>query len=147
VSERPDREGPAKAPLRGAVRLLLATALGLGLLAYAWWADPAKSAGYLPCTFHWLTGLYCPGCGGQRALHALLHGRIAEALRCNLLAVGLFAPLGLAGYALYARECLAPSARRPPRSVARWVVLFLLLALIYGVARNLPGPAFDLLRP
>lgn len=28
----------------------------------------------LPCVFHSLTGLYCPGCGGTRAVRALLKG-------------------------------------------------------------------------
>ena len=27
------------------------------------------------CLFHELTGLYCPGCGGTRAVWALLHGK------------------------------------------------------------------------
>jgi hypothetical protein len=35
------------------------------------------------CPFKLLTGLSCPGCGFQRAIHALLHGRIAEALGYN----------------------------------------------------------------
>lgn len=30
----------------------------------------------IPCTFHLLTGYYCPGCGGTRAVKALLAGRI-----------------------------------------------------------------------
>lgn len=34
----------------------------------------------LPCTFHRLTGYYCPGCGGTRAFRALLQGRIRESL-------------------------------------------------------------------
>ncbi len=29
-----------------------------------------------PCLFHLLTGLYCPGCGGTRAILALLRGDI-----------------------------------------------------------------------
>lgn len=29
-----------------------------------------------PCLFHLLTGLYCPGCGGTRAVIYLFHGRI-----------------------------------------------------------------------
>lgn len=29
-----------------------------------------------PCAIHALTGLFCPGCGGTRAVNALLHGKI-----------------------------------------------------------------------
>ncbi len=28
----------------------------------------------MPCAFHSLTGLYCPGCGGTRAVRELLYG-------------------------------------------------------------------------
>ena len=29
---------------------------------------------HMPCIFHLLTGLYCPGCGGTRAVKYLLQG-------------------------------------------------------------------------
>ncbi|MDE6887627.1 MAG: DUF2752 domain-containing protein [Eubacterium sp.] len=29
-----------------------------------------------PCLFHRISGYYCPGCGGTRALLALLHGQL-----------------------------------------------------------------------
>lgn len=29
-----------------------------------------------PCIFHYITGLYCPGCGGTRAVIALLSGKV-----------------------------------------------------------------------
>lgn len=32
--------------------------------------------GKIPCMFQKLTGLYCPGCGGTRAVKALLRGNI-----------------------------------------------------------------------
>ena len=32
------------------------------------------------CPFKLLTGLNCPGCGIQRALYAMLHGKFAEAI-------------------------------------------------------------------
>ena len=31
---------------------------------------------HVPCLFHVLTGYYCPGCGGTRAVKMLLHGRL-----------------------------------------------------------------------
>lgn len=34
----------------------------------------------MPCVLHQLTGLYCPGCGGTRAVEALLHGRFLHSL-------------------------------------------------------------------
>lgn len=35
----------------------------------------------LPCLFHSLTGLYCPGCGGTRSVELLLNGRILDSFR------------------------------------------------------------------
>ena len=38
----------------------------------------AAGQGYVPCLFHTFTGLYCPGCGGTRAVSALLHGHVLQ---------------------------------------------------------------------
>ena len=44
--------------------------------------DPA--APFFPrCPIKMMTGVDCPGCGSQRALHALLDGRFAEAFAFN----------------------------------------------------------------
>lgn len=45
--------------------------------------DPAQTAYFPRCTFLTLTGYQCPGCGSQRALHALLHGDIIAAWHHN----------------------------------------------------------------
>ena len=34
----------------------------------------------MPCFFDKVLGIYCPGCGGTRALTSLVHGRLLEAL-------------------------------------------------------------------
>ncbi len=36
-----------------------------------------------PCMLRTITGLYCPGCGGTRAVIALLHGDILYSLYCH----------------------------------------------------------------
>lgn len=41
------------------------------------------SRGIYPCIFNLATGAYCPGCGGTRALVALLEGRIRDSIRLN----------------------------------------------------------------
>ncbi len=35
------------------------------------------------CPFFWLTGIKCPGCGSQRALHHLLHLNFGAAIHYN----------------------------------------------------------------
>ena len=45
----------------------------------------------IPCIFHWVTGLYCPGCGGTRAAKALLKGEIWTSIHYNpVVAYGAF---------------------------------------------------------
>ncbi len=50
--------------------------------------------GQMPCVFRELTGLYCPGCGGTRAVKAMLKGDLVSSflyhpliLYCVLIAV------------------------------------------------------------
>ena len=54
---------------------------------YFYFQDPYSDKGFLACPIKFATGYDCPGCGGQRASHHLVHLRIGEALRENWLFV------------------------------------------------------------
>ena len=52
-----------------------------GILYYVF--NPSSDSWFFKCPFHLITGLQCPGCGTQRAIHCLLHGDAMEALSFN----------------------------------------------------------------
>src|ERR1700748_2436065 len=58
---------------------------GASLFLFA--VDPSQHAVYPQCLLYNLTGIYCAGCGATRALYALLHGRVIEALHDHALFV------------------------------------------------------------
>ncbi len=52
-----------------------------------WRFNPMHHAFYPRCALYVTTGLQCPGCGGLRAMHQLLHGNLRQALSLNPVAV------------------------------------------------------------
>lgn len=128
-------------------RLMVAGVAGAGVagLALLRKVDPSNpGSGLPPCPFHWATGLYCPGCGATRALHALAHLDLAGALAMNPLLV-LALPLVALLLADHARWLPGrPRLLRSPLLDARpWAAAVIAFAL----ARNLPWPPFAWLAP
>ncbi|HMP83526.1 MAG TPA: DUF2752 domain-containing protein, partial [Verrucomicrobiota bacterium] len=104
--------------------------------------DPAAGGLYQACWFHRWTGLDCPGCGGLRALHALLHGRILDAWGSNPLVVALLPAAAWYGWQRWRNR--HPTAT--PDSVRRetWMIWSGLVALVvFGVMRKLPFECFQ----
>lgn len=92
-----------------------------------------------------LTGLWCPACGGLRAVHELTHGDVGAALGYNAPVV-LGLPLVAALWVWWLLTTLgrAPTSGRLAGVVRRalsppgaWVLLG--LAALFMVLRNLPG--------
>jgi uncharacterized protein DUF2752 len=125
-----------------AAMLLLGTAAIILLRVF----DPATSGIFPPCPIRYLTGLYCPGCGSLRAMHALLHGELARAWAMNPLMIVMlpFVTYGLVSAALLElRGNGLPEVMLP----AKWIRAFCVVVVLYAVARNLPLYPFDLLAP
>lgn len=87
------------------------------------------------CLFRLLTGYDCPGCGSQRAFHALLHGRLAEAWGYNPY---LFFAVP-AGAVLIAAEAMRRSHPRLHRTLVNPLSATIILAatIAWWVFRNL----------
>ncbi|MDF7814257.1 DUF2752 domain-containing protein [Hymenobacter sp. YC55] len=100
--------------------------------------DPAQYP-FPRCLVHTLTGLHCPGCGTQRAVHALLHGRVGQAIGFNLLAA-LATPVLVVGVMEELRGWLSKRPHRNSFLYRPWfgwsVVIF---TVLFTVLRNLPG--------
>ena len=62
-----------------------AVGLFAGALTYVGLRDPhSPGFGFPTCPFRLLTGWNCPGCGGLRMTHDLLHGDVAAAITDNV---------------------------------------------------------------
>jgi hypothetical protein len=104
---------------------------------YTYVKNPYAPGAFPACMFHAGTGLYCPGCGGLRAAHELLHGDVIAALGMNPFVV-LFAIPFLAVTAVWTLGAAAGMPWRAPnvKPVMAWGVVALIAA--FTIARNLP---------
>jgi hypothetical protein len=115
----------------------------LGAGAVEFFFNPYHRGFYPVCLFHKLTGLNCPGCGMTRALHALLRGDFLRALHDNALFVFTLASLASRGIWFAAKRIFHKPAGIFFEPKYLWA--FLIVALAFGVLRNLP--AFSFLSP
>jgi hypothetical protein len=112
--------------------------------------DPNVAGSFFPpCLFHEFTGLYCPGCGITRALHALVHFDLQRALAMNPLMVVALPLLALMAvhawtpWRLLSPRLLSPRVERVLFNGYGWIAVL----LVYWVLRNLPWWPFAWLAP
>ena len=101
----------------------------------------------LPCIFHLLTGLYCPGCGAGRACYSLLHLRFKDALSYNPL-MTLLIPLICLYIMVRVIDWMITGGNHVDGKISvKLLVWILVLVFIYGALRNIPVFPFTLLSP
>ena len=94
---------------------------------------------FIPCLFHEITGLYCPGCGVTRMIISILKLDFYQAFRYNPLLFILF-PVFIILFINYI-YCLikikTPLYKKVNNSA--WILLIIIL-ILYGIIRNIYIP-------
>lgn len=139
-----ERDGPLAPPRSGRLRALTLPALVavpfVAATAYVARVDPNAAGHYPTCPSLLITGYYCPGCGGLRAMHALTHGHPLQALHDNAFGLAIVAALAVWWVAWAVARWRGRSMSARPVVV----VTFALLAVmpVFTVLRNLSVGAF-----
>ena len=129
-------------PRPGALTTLGAAAVVVATAAVA----PGITRYVPPCPVHSMTGLDCPGCGTTRAVLALTRGDVAAAFGHNVFMVAslpLLAVVWVCWYRASRRGDDLAAVLRSPVPLAIWAGV----GVAFAVARNLPLPFFEPLRP
>jgi hypothetical protein len=118
------------------MRAIACAALGGAVMLYRF--PPEQYNFYPQCPVFRYLHVYCPGCGATRALAALLHGRIAEALHYNALVV-MLVPILLSYFAVACSKARGDEVFTWPRVPAIALAALLLVSAAFGVLRNFLG--------
>ena len=112
----------------------------IGASAYIGMVDPNQAGHYPLCPLKYLMGADCPGCGGLRSVHSLMHGDVVGAVDHNLLVVLAF-PIAIVWLTLL----LIARWRGQPIAGSTWVRKWatplayaaVALVVVFTIARNL----------
>ena len=105
--------------------------------AYLFLFEPGKTGFFPPCPFRMLTGFTCPGCGGTRALHQILHGHIEAAFMLNPLLL-LSIPFLLFALLRYSVIVMRGGMPRPNALPAPYIYALFVIVVSFWVFRNTP---------
>ena len=121
--------------MRRMLIIILIITAAMAFCAIYYTHDPSSSALFPRCLFLSLTGYKCPGCGSQRAIHALLNGDVVGAFRYNAMLLIAIPWITL---------CLFVETQRTrwPKLYARLnpqllILLFMALVLAWWLFRNI----------
>ncbi len=114
-------------------KILLAV-LAMSITAFYFFWNPAENSFLPSCPFKSLMGFYCPGCGGQRAFHAILHGDFAGAFHDNFL-IFIIIPITLYKIIL---EMNGSASKDVFILRGKGIWIFLSLLVLFTIVRNVP---------
>lgn len=116
--------------------------IALGIIYLVWYR--LTNIG-LPCIFHEITNLYCPGCGVTRMFLGLFELDFVKVFKSNCL-VFLLLPYGIFAFIRHYTYLIFKEERYPYKKFHKVIlIVILILTIAFGVARNIP--CFYFLRP
>lgn len=109
---------------------------------------PRDSLFFSGCLLSRITGIYCPGCGGTRAVYHLLSFNILKAVSENAFVVIFILPVGaymvVSEYLNYLfKRKILPFLRLPQAAI----YLFVAILVLFTALRNIPFAPFNFLAP
>jgi Protein of unknown function (DUF2752) len=123
-------------------KILLAVVTVVITAFYFFW-NPSEISLLPLCPFKNLTNFYCPGCGGQRAFHQILHGNFVDAFHSNFL-IYFFLPFFLLKIS---DEIFNTTFSKNFLLTNKEIWIFLGFLIIFTILRNLPFYPFNLIIP
>ena len=123
--------------------ILLVLALSFAVIYFVF--DPS-SALFPKCPLYLTTGVYCPGCGSQRAFHDLIHFNLKGMIQHNILF-----PFGIIVVIYYFIVSIINRNRKKPiTNILNFKItpiIILIIIILYWILRNLPFEPFIWLAP
>lgn len=100
---------------------------------------------FIPCVFHEITGLDCPGCGITRMIEAFLELDFYQAFRYNpfIFILSPFIVFYFVDY--FIKFCLEKNNYLYLKINKRVWIILLIFTILFGIFRNIPY--FDFLKP
>ena len=111
--------------------------LSLLLIFIAYYFLNKYTGFYIPCIFHEITGLDCPGCGITRCLFHLMNLRIKDAFIVNPL-VFIYLPFIVVYYIYQSYLYVYQKKDKILIKIPHFVMyIILVITIIFGIVRNI----------
>ena len=98
----------------------------------------------VPCIFHEITGLYCPGCGITRMIISIIHFDFYQAFRYNPL-IFILSPILIVISSIEIFCYLFDIENKYIKKYDKLLIILIVLLILFGILRNIP--LFSYLKP